>query len=202
MALIFDIRGITSKDIKKKKNEIPDKPDLPDNPDEPKELTSIIPQAMQEDSFLGYQASANTYWIFSGVSYSPFRVFAKLWVHGYWRWLTPNDSSWSPKWIQLKLPKAQEISAYKIIAGYSATDANEMDRNPKHITLTGSNDGSKWVILDEQTDVKQSEYLGDERLFMLSKKAAYQYYRINVIATHGPNNRLHSTHIWEIDFLN
>lgn len=199
MGLFFNIKGITSKDSKKKK---PENQETPDTPTVTKELRTILPQALQEDNFLGYESSAGTYWIYSGVSYAPFKVFAKVWIHGNWRWLTPNDSSWSPKWIQLKLPQAQEISAYKIIGGYEPTNKDELDRNPKHITLAGSNDGTNWVVLDEQKNIKQAECLGDERLFILPEKVKYQYYRINVLEIHGPDNWLHSTHIWGLDFLN
>lgn len=191
MTFKFNVKGLTPKDAQKE-NESAAK----------QGLTSIIPQALFADKSLSHEVSTSSYWTYSGIVYAPYKAFSKIWFNGNYRWLTPVNKAWTPQWIQLKLPKAFEISAYKLFVGYSASDQTELDRNPKHITLEGSNDGSSWTVLDEQTNLKQPEAIGEEHLFMLTRKVTYQYYRINILETHGGENSTKGVHIWEIDFLN
>ena len=64
----------------------------------------------------------------------------------------------------------------------SAADAPEMD--PKAWTLSGSNDGEEWTILDEregQTFAARKE----EKAFMLSNRDEYLYYKLEVTQNNG-----------------
>lgn len=78
-------------------------------------------------------------------------------------------------WLQFELNEPAVANAYTI------TSANDFDeRDPIDWTLSGSNDGENWTFLDS----KAGEIFDQRfqlRVFRISNKVAYKYYRLNII---------------------
>ncbi|WP_099159684.1 GH92 family glycosyl hydrolase [Virgibacillus ndiopensis] len=79
---------------------------------------------------------------------------------------------------------------------YTITSGDNDQADPKSWTLLGSNDGKKWTILDEKTDIsfKWREF---SKAFMIQNPGEYTYYRVQV--TNGGEEG--STSFAEIEFL-
>ena len=95
------------------------------------------------------------------------------------KWLTMTPTGW----IQVQFQKRYYITKYSIVSGSSAL-ADQ--RVPKDWTVSGSNDGSNWDILDQQVNQEfttpQLKRIYD---IDLDKARAYQYYRLNITANNG-----------------
>lgn len=199
MGFNFNIFAITGSDAKK---EII----LPDSGSSSgtcyKVLRPVLEKAIQSDCNQGCEVTASSYTNDGVRTFYPFKAFTKTWEHATWRWLTASIVDWTSEWLQIKFPKPKEISAYRVYAGFSTTDQMQMNRNPKHITLEGSADGTDWTLLDEQKNIKQFEYDGDPRTFILPRKVTYQYYRLNILDVQGFTNGKRGVHIYELEYLN
>lgn len=199
MGFNFKISSITALDVEKEF----DSPDSGSSGEtSEKTYKPILPQAIQSDCRHGMAVTASSYAIDSSITFSPFKAFTKTWMHATWRWLTPSIENWTSEWLQIDLVEPKEISAYRIYAGFSVNDQIELDRNPKDIKLEGSLDGTNWLLLDEQKNIKQFEYLGDARTFMLPRKVTYRFYKLTVLDVQGATNGKKGVHIWELEYLN
>jgi len=78
-------------------------------------------------------------------------------------------------WLQFELNEAAAANAYTI------TSANDFDeRDPIDWTLSGSNDGENWTLLDSKAgEIFEQRF--QVRVFRISNKVAYKYYRLNII---------------------
>jgi hypothetical protein len=82
-------------------------------------------------------------------------------------------------WMQQELTQISVVNAYSITSGGDAPD-----RDLKHWTLSGSNDGNAWDVLDERNDEIFSGR-NETRQFEISNSTAYKYYRLTMISNNG-----------------
>jgi hypothetical protein len=82
-------------------------------------------------------------------------------------------------WIQLKFKQAQHITSYTLT---SANDAPT--RDPKNWTLSGSNDGSVWTVLDTRTN-EAFAARGQTNNYEFTNDKTYTYYRLSITANGG-----------------
>lgn len=82
-------------------------------------------------------------------------------------------------WIMWKIDRPFIATKYVLTAANDAAD-----RDPKDWVVEGSNDGSSWTKLDEQSGISfPSRYY--KMTFLIPNKTAYTYYRINITANNG-----------------
>ncbi len=84
-------------------------------------------------------------------------------------------------WMMWKMDR-QFIATYYTLT--SANDASE--RDPKNWKLEGSNDGTNWTTLDEQSGVVFANHF-ERKVFLIDNTTAYSHYRLNVSAYNGSN---------------
>lgn len=85
----------------------------------------------------------------------------------------------STLYIQLKFKAAEHI------ASYSLTSANDSpDRDPKDWTITGSNDGATWTVLDTRTG-ETFAGRGQTNSYDFTNTTSYTHYRLNITANNG-----------------
>jgi predicted alpha-1,2-mannosidase len=82
-------------------------------------------------------------------------------------------------WIQAQLKQPQTVTNYAIT---SAND--EPGRDPKDWTLQGSDDGSTWATVDQQTG-QSWDARGETHEFTVAAPKPYLYYRLSVTANNG-----------------
>jgi hypothetical protein len=101
------------------------------------------------------------------------------------KWLTaaPGEAGPNPPEIWAR---AQLSGGAAVIVSYTVTSANdEQYRDPRDWTLSGSNDGSTWTVLDTRTnEVFATRFLSKNYNF--SNSTAYAYYRWDVQSTYYP----------------
>ncbi|WP_352423224.1 DUF4998 domain-containing protein [Proteiniphilum sp.] len=82
-------------------------------------------------------------------------------------------------WIMWKMDREFIANTYEL------TSANDADaRDPKNWVLEGSNDGSNWTTLDQQSDIKFTSRF-QKKIFPLSNVTPYSHYRLRVTANNG-----------------
>lgn len=82
-------------------------------------------------------------------------------------------------WYQLQFPTAQVINAYTMTSGNDTPE-----RDPTAWQFSGSNDGSNWVILDDEAN--QSFPNREQTVkYRLTNNTAYTYYRVTISANNG-----------------
>lgn len=68
---------------------------------------------------------------------------------------------------------------------YSITSANDFDgRDPKSWTLSGSNDGNTWTVIDQQANQTFSERF-QRKSYPLYSIAPYSYYKLDITENNG-----------------
>jgi len=88
-------------------------------------------------------------------------------------------------WVQFS------ASASYVLSKYSITSANDNPvRDPQAWTLSGSNDGTNWTILDTQTGISFASRF-EEKTFTINNNAtAYSYYRLDMTCVTGTTLQL------------
>jgi predicted alpha-1,2-mannosidase len=94
------------------------------------------------------------------------------------KWLVFENTGW----VELELSEPTKVVHYALI---SANDAPE--RDPKDWTLSGSNDGQSWTVLDTQTGQDFSERF-QSKDYRFANTTAYKRYRLDITANHGSRN--------------
>ncbi|MEZ4919636.1 MAG: T9SS type A sorting domain-containing protein [Saprospiraceae bacterium] len=98
------------------------------------------------------------------------------------------DNSLNTKWLQnissnafigYQFPTAVELKSYSIT---SADDVPE--RDPKDWLFQGSNNGSSWETLDQQTGFDFNSRF-EKRSFLLNNSGSFTHYRLFVLSNHG-----------------
>ena len=84
-------------------------------------------------------------------------------------------------WVNLTFPSAEIIGAYTITSGNDAPD-----RDMKDWTLSGSNDGTTWTVIDTRTD-ETFDARNQTKRYEFDNTTAYKQYRIDVLANNGSN---------------
>jgi hypothetical protein len=84
-------------------------------------------------------------------------------------------------WIQYQFCNG----ASYIINSYTLTSANDMPlRDPKTVSISGSNDGVNFTLLDTKTNITFSSRF-QKQTFSFTNTKAYQYYRLDMAANPG-----------------
>lgn len=81
--------------------------------------------------------------------------------------------------IQLKFKKAQHITSYTLTSGNDAPA-----RDPKDWNLSGSNDGTKWTVLDNRTGETFASR-GLTKNYDFTNTTTYTYYKLSITANGG-----------------
>lgn len=82
-------------------------------------------------------------------------------------------------WMQQDLPSAELVNMYTLTSGNDAPD-----RDAKDWILSGSNDGTTWVVLDTRTDEAFDER-NQTKEYHFESTTKYKHYRIAVTANNG-----------------
>jgi predicted alpha-1,2-mannosidase len=82
-------------------------------------------------------------------------------------------------WIELELAEPVAVVHYALV---SANDAAE--RDPTDWTLSGSDDGQTWTVLDRRTGQDFAERF-EAREYRFENATAYRHYRLDITANHG-----------------
>ena len=84
-------------------------------------------------------------------------------------------------WMMWKMDRQFIATYYTLVSGNDAPS-----RDPKDWKFDGSNDGTNWVTLDQQTGVLFNNRF-EKRTFLLANRTAYSHYRMNISAYNGSN---------------
>lgn len=95
-------------------------------------------------------------------------------------------------YVQLKYANPIVVNAYTLT---SANDAPE--RDPRDWNLAGSNDGSNWTIIDQQSD-QQFSGRQQTRQFNTNNNTAYTYYRLNITSNNNGGTGLFQCAEWRM----
>ncbi len=107
------------------------------------------------------------------------------------------DNNTSTKWLCKQVPSASNpvyvsfmLSQAQVIRSYYIASANDKeDRDPSAWTLFGSNDGSDWKVLDEQSGVSFSARESGQT-FSIENETAYSYYMLSITAKRGTSEEM------------
>lgn len=80
-------------------------------------------------------------------------------------------------WLQYELNEPAVANAYTITTGYDSETYPE--RDPADWTLSGSNDGENWVMLDNRLDEEFAQN-SITRVYRINNRTAYKFYRLNI----------------------
>ena len=83
-------------------------------------------------------------------------------------------------WMQQNFTEAKVVNKYTLTSGNDAPD-----RDMKSWTLSGSNDGVNFTLLDTRVDQSWNDERNKTREFNFDNETAYQYYRLDVQANNG-----------------
>ena len=92
------------------------------------------------------------------------------------RYLTFHNQAW----VQFKADEACVLKRYTLTSG-----SDVATRDPKNWTLSGSNDGENWEILDEITNFRFRARLEEQSFSIDDNNDSYSYYRINMTSLAG-----------------
>lgn len=131
--------------------------------------TDLVPTMTSASSPAGVASTSYEY----SSDYAGWKVFDKnagtLWSGG---------GGTLPQWVQYQFATAQVVQKY-ILTG-DATVA----RSPRTFTLSGSNDGTNFTVLDTRLN-ETGWSAGEKRTYRFANPTAYLYYRINITAVNG-----------------
>ena len=82
-------------------------------------------------------------------------------------------------WVEAELSEPVAVVHYALV---SANDAP--GRDPRNWTLSGSNDGTTWTVLDTQTNQDFTERFQSKE-YRFANTTAYKHYRLDITANHG-----------------
>jgi hypothetical protein len=90
-----------------------------------------------------------------------------------------------------------DLGTARIVTNYSITSANDVPaRDPKNFTLSGSNNGTGFTVLDTRTgETFNSRLL--TKYYSFTNNTAYRYYRLTITSNNGDA----STQLSEIELL-
>jgi hypothetical protein len=91
------------------------------------------------------------------------------------KWLTFESTGW----VEF------EFSEPIAVVHYALTSANDAEgRDPRNWTLSGSNDGTTWTQLDEQSGQDFAGRFATNE-YRFDNTTAYRHYRLDITANHG-----------------
>jgi hypothetical protein len=129
------------------------------------QLVSIMSPAPTATSSQNFNASEGVSSIVNGNSAS--------------KWLASHGANEQPWWAVYEFSAAHTVSHYAI---NSANDAP--DRNPADWTVSGSNDGSEWTVIDTRTGEAFGAYRAEyDFVIPEANRGSYKFYKFEVQAT-------------------
>ncbi len=112
-----------------------------------------------------------------------------------------KNITYSGEWLQLKLPKPINIGSFTITPRQDSS--LWLTRSPRSFVLLGSNDGSNWNLVDEETNV--NDWTSATKTFVVngSGNIYYDHYRIVVRRVGNSDNGSNQTsvQITEMKFI-
>jgi hypothetical protein len=96
-----------------------------------------------------------------------------------------GNTVYSGEWLQIQLPNAIYLSSFTIVP----RAGNETARSPRSFVVLGSNNGSTWSLVDEETNINTWSATTVPKHFVVSMPptSSFNYYRI-VIRRVGNND--------------
>lgn len=131
---------------------------------------TAFPPMTADNAPAGYVASASSVSA-GGLAFYAFDQSALEW-----------KSAGEPSWLAVQFPSQRKASHYALTSSTSTSG-----RHPKDFTLSGSNDGLLWTLLDTQTAVP-AWASAETRTYPIASPGAYLHYRLDLIATQGSSS--------------
>ncbi|MAB91459.1 MAG: hypothetical protein CMP12_18575 [Zunongwangia sp.] len=78
-------------------------------------------------------------------------------------------------WLQQEIEEPTVLNRYILVSGNDAPG-----RDPSAWTISGSNDGVTWDVIDERADEKFTARGQERKFFIFNNSTPYKYYRMNI----------------------
>ncbi|OPZ78495.1 MAG: F5/8 type C domain protein [Actinobacteria bacterium ADurb.Bin444] len=113
---------------------------------------------------------------------------AKLFDHtASTKWLDFSGTTWIQ--VSFNEPRALE--------SYSFTSANDRsERDPRNWTLSGSNDGVTWTVIESRTSQSFATRLLQRDFVLAAKSEAFKHYRFDIVCKSGSITQLADLELW------
>lgn len=93
------------------------------------------------------------------------------------KWLAFQSSGW----LQYQLAEAGKVTAYSLTSGN-----DHPERDPRDWTLSGSNDGGNWTVLDRRKNQSWADgERGFTKTFKVAADASFLHYRLEILSNHS-----------------
>ncbi len=113
---------------------------------------------------------------------------AKLFDHtATTKWLDFSGTTW----IQVSFNEPHALESYSFT---SANDRSE--RDPKNWTLSGSNDGVTWTVIESRASQSFASRLLQRDFVLAAKSAAFKHYRFDIVCKSGSITQLADLELW------
>lgn len=89
-----------------------------------------------------------------------------------------NGNIYNGEWLQIQLPEAVNLASFTLVP----RSGNETIRSPRSFVVLGSNDGTTWSLLHEETNVNTWQATQLPKLFVLTNApfSSFSFFRIVV----------------------
>ena len=99
-----------------------------------------------------------------------------------------NGSIINGEWIQLVIPNTLVIKEYKLLPGKRNNNENQLTPFPKDFYLLGSNDATKWDIMDSHFDYNPVYFdINTPITFSIKNSKEYKYVRLVISSLNSAN---------------
>tara|TARA_B110000285_G_scaffold82713_1_gene95202 strand:- start:8648 stop:9943 length:1296 start_codon:yes stop_codon:yes gene_type:complete len=99
-----------------------------------------------------------------------------------------NGSIINGEWIQLVIPNTLVIKEYKLLPGKRNNNENQLTPFPKDFYLLGSNDATKWDIMDSHFDYNPVYFdMNTPITFSIKNSTEYKYVRLVISSLNSAN---------------
>ena len=113
---------------------------------------------------------------------------AKLFDHtATTKWLDFSGTTW----IQVSFNEPHAIESYSFT---SANDRSE--RDPRNWTLSGSNDGVTWTVIESRASQSFASRLLQRDFVLAEKSEAFKHYRFDIVCKSGSITQLADLELW------
>jgi O-glycosyl hydrolase len=92
------------------------------------------------------------------------------------KWLDTNNTSW----VKFAYATAQKWNQYAITSGNDVPG-----RDPKNWTLSGSNNGTTWTVLDTRTNETWNSIRNSTKTYQFGNSTSYLYYKWDITSNNG-----------------
>lgn len=92
------------------------------------------------------------------------------------KWLDTQNTSW----VKFAYTSAQKWNQYAITSGNDVPG-----RDPKNWTLSGSNNGTAWIVLDTRSNETWNSLRNSTKTYQFGNNTSYLYYKWDITANNG-----------------